>query len=373
MVWIFRLQLFCALTFIHTIGTLARHETDLLQVKSLENCTENALSQYQNENDSTSFWNSVRHGECFNFLPKCKYADKSTLPRCKNFTSPGEIVFCNSDKPLLIKTELKTENCRWSYEVKESREILYGKHILFIGDSRVRYMFLQSIFWLYKGYWLASGHNQTYKSLANQHYFGNWSQFYETAEIMMEGKLIIDSFRGFKNIILDLKYNENWYFVDIERNLELTYISNFSGDLGGKVSYLRNEHENKRYWGPFTIDGFLIQVVPDMNVTHIVLQSGWGDHYLNNSRLNEALRFILAKNIKIIYNSGYGGVKVKNTNIDSSLKVRYLDMFTFCEQIKLKLERETNNDLKTLLRWDRLHYRSWVYPYLFDLILNIIF
>ena len=291
------------------------------------------------------------------------------LPFCKQNSAKNEIRFCVYNSKIFAFTT----TCQFPYySRKQILELLRNKHVFLIGDSRFRYSFVTSIYWLSNGIWPPSDHNDTYKSVANEHnwqnksqdYFYNWKMYYNDTRDAInrgEGRVTLDCNRS--------ALIEDWRFEYAEYNIKLSFMI-FS------VSRMQLQPIYKGNRTSISFFRYLTDVVgsvdTQMPVTHAFISTGWvhkpwhkdSPSYMQAAGWQDALQFLLDRKIKVTYMTNYGSqgkhedVLVKGVNV--------LDMYNFCTFFNNALIR--NNNLHPMVLWDKLHYHAWAYYQMFQLI-----
>jgi len=168
-------------------------------------------------------------------------------------------------------------------------------------------------------------------------------------------------------ILLIVRNGENWYYEWKEAGIRLSYNNLIENDISSKYPYYPSDYEAAINYGPMKIEQYLMDVVPMMNITHLIYQNGWGLVQPNNKGLNDAFHHLMDHmGIKVIYNTGFNGMftdpnRFININMTG---IQLIDMKGFCENM-LKQLKPTK-----FVMWDNLHYRSWAYFHMLQLMLT---
>jgi len=199
-----------SLVISHFTSTFTRAQTFDELVSSYCPCS---ISQpYIHAANQTILWKAVSTGKCFK-LNACKTKmyrntnDTETMNECKNLVGNENYHYCSHNNTIVA--ELKYKACQWNYAAYDDAiQLLREKSILMIGDSRVRYLFVTTIYWLEYRTWPQSGRSDSYRSVANELYWRvskqetatenreHWNRYYSDMESLMNGHLKIEGLRG---------------------------------------------------------------------------------------------------------------------------------------------------------------------------------
>ena len=165
-----------------------------------------------------------------------------------------------------------------------------------------------------------------------------------------------------------VRNGENWYYEWPEQRIKLSYNNFIESDISSKYPYYPSSDVTAAIsYGPMKIEKYLMQVVPLMNITHLIYQNGWGLVQPNNKELNDAFHHLMDDlDIKVIYNTGFNGMFTDpNRYISLNMTgMELIDMKSFVENMLKQLEPNK------FVMWDNLHYRAWAYFHMLQLILT---
>ena len=100
---------------------------------------------------------------------------------------------------------------------------LSGRHVLMIGDSMMRYQYLNLAYYLSSGKWRSPSPPNEEEA---QH--GSWAAFYATTNARLKTE-VCDCYRP---TVLDYtKYLENRYFIDLSHNFRISYVQQLGSNL----------------------------------------------------------------------------------------------------------------------------------------------
>ena len=100
---------------------------------------------------------------------------------------------------------------------------LSGRHVLMIGDSMMRYQYLNLAYYLSSGKWRSQSPPNEEEA---QH--GSWAAFYAMTNARLKTE-VCDCYRP---TVLDFtKYLENRYFIDLSHNFRISYVQQLGSNL----------------------------------------------------------------------------------------------------------------------------------------------
>lgn len=194
-------------------------------------CPSSISQPYIQDANHTILWEAISTGKCFK-LNSCKSKmhhntndnDTSTMDVCKNLVGNESFHYCIHNDTISI--ELKHKSCQCKYATYDDTiRSLRDKSILMIGDSRVRYLFVTTIYWLEYRTWPQSGRSDSYRSVANELYWRlskqetamesreHWNRYYSDMESLMNGHLKIEGLRGIESTPHNGAYHCIYYMI----------------------------------------------------------------------------------------------------------------------------------------------------------------
>ncbi|KNC76460.1 hypothetical protein SARC_11039 [Sphaeroforma arctica JP610] len=183
---------------------------------------------------------------------RCLDVDLTELPECGFLHGNESMHFCKDVEKR--HDSLVVDGCDWrKFTRKGALQILSGKHLIMVGDSRVRYQYLSMAFWLENGYWPPDTYGEgDIKSPAKEGLWrdiGGWKQFFSDTNSYLNGEEECDCFREDKWPIENIIF-ENRYLHMEKYNVKVTYLMHYKRNNWPNTSDIWGHHG----FGPLACD-----------------------------------------------------------------------------------------------------------------------
>ena len=278
------------------------------------------------------------------------------------------------DEPADVCIDLKSNHyrvqfrdCLWlRFNVEEARSLLRGKHLLLIGDSRVRYQYLSLVYWLLTGQIEA---NSTSRCIANEKEFRSWIEFYRETNAALSqfgAKELCDCYRNPTTI--ETIENRHWVW----NGMKVTYFELFVEVIRGHTYFVSSElgcTPGNCSAPPLWTSGVneaIERIVSVMNVTHMVVTNGWNptSTLVASPTWNKTASTLESRGIRVFV--------MERSAVGQGIERRSYPIFNNGEiLIALDIFSSHYYSLPES-RWDKLHYHPWVYSDFNQLLLHAI-
>jgi hypothetical protein len=253
--------------------------------------------------------------------------------------------------------------------VFEAKRLLRGKHLVFIGDSRVRYQYLSFVYWLLYDGKIEGAGPLPEKSIVKEKQWTSWNEFYNDTNRILStrgAREICDCFREY--LPSDAIENRQWVW----EGMKISYFQYFATDLKMRGHTFFSPQDPPLMcspgrcrppttWNGTIYDG-IIQIAEFTNLTHLVVTNGWGtnDGLVGSPLWNRTAATLTARNVKVILQER----AAPPSQLNNYPPLLHNETFVSL--------RSLSNYYYSLpdAHWDDMHYNSWVYYDFSQLLLN---
>ncbi|KNC78842.1 hypothetical protein SARC_08736 [Sphaeroforma arctica JP610] len=264
------------------------------------------------------------------FSPNCLDLDLSPNLECGFMVGNESMKFCTD--PQKWRKSLLVSECDWQkYTRRGAIELLQGKHIVFVGDSRLRYQYVCMIFWLENGYWPPDGEKDGFKSPVKESLWGGkggWRAFFKDTAGYMKGNEYCDCYRNDHDMYVEPIY-ENRFYYNERYNLRLSYFVHYKTDMWaghkdihghyGFPPYQADEYTSKgdtchsigdckgqKDWALTLTEALNSDFFTRLGATDLFMSFGW----LPNKQINITMTDEWANGVKKMRNNGINVYKL---------------------------------------------------------------
>eukprot|EP01134_Creolimax_fragrantissima_P007108 CFRG7108T1 len=315
----------------------------------------------------------------------------SSLPACGLLHGNETMRFSLCDDIKKSNKMLVVVGCDWQkFTHTGALALLANKHVVLVGDSRIRYQYLATAYWLENGVWPPDNIDENGRLSPTKEALWTmqgktWKQFYQDTNGYLNGNEQCDCYRN-SEVFDPVQVYENRYFHMKTYNISITYYEYFATMKGRDITghygfppYDKTKKQkrkkcklgicNRKTDWKFLLEDAMNTLFPSVGASDVFISFGWYPK-------NQLARRTSDRWIRAVDNAADHGINLYIINSHSSFMPERFSEETYESVQRTIVNKQTDGSqthldlhrfsehfvkLKDVPMWDALHFEAWVY------------